>query len=122
MAFYCGFFLVSVKSFQYYRNTNVAPIYQSTLKFFAIVFGFFGVKISRFCHISETCHHYIILLTHISLVSFLWDICKQCRPRSDAPECGKYANSEDPDQTRQSTLSKQGLHCLHIIMFSRLFH
>ena len=24
------------------------------------------------------------LLTHISLVSYFWDICKQCRPRSDA--------------------------------------
>ena len=27
------------------------------------------------------------LLTHISLASFLWDIGKQCRPRSDAVEC-----------------------------------
>ena len=25
-------------------------------------------------------------LTHISLASFLWDIGKQCGPRSDAPE------------------------------------
>ena len=23
-------------------------------------------------------------LTHISLVSLFWDLCKQCRPRSDA--------------------------------------
>ena len=27
-------------------------------------------------------------LTHISLASFLWDIDKQCRPRSEATECG----------------------------------
>ena len=29
-----------------------------------------------------------IPLTHISLASFLWDIGKQCRPRSDATERG----------------------------------
>ena len=37
-----------------------------------------------------------ICLTHISLVSFLWDIGKQCRPRSDAT----------------SVASDQGLPCL----------
>ena len=26
--------------------------------------------------------------THIILASFLWNIGKQCRPRSDATECG----------------------------------
>ena len=28
------------------------------------------------------------VFTHISLESFLWDICKQCRPKSDATERG----------------------------------
>ena len=27
-------------------------------------------------------------LTHISVASFLWDIGKECRPRSDAAESG----------------------------------
>ena len=31
---------------------------------------------------------FVSSLTHISLASFLWDIGKQCRPRSDATkEC-----------------------------------
>ena len=29
-----------------------------------------------------------ILLTHISLASFLWDIGKRCKIRSDAVKCG----------------------------------
>ena len=29
-----------------------------------------------------------VLLTHISLASFLWDIGNQCRPRSDATKRG----------------------------------
>ena len=32
-------------------------------------------------------------LTHISLVSFLWDIDKQCKPRSEAAECGIWSGS-----------------------------
>ena len=32
-------------------------------------------------------HHLKVGLAHISLASFLWDIGKQCRPRSDATEC-----------------------------------
>ena len=32
-------------------------------------------------------------LTHIRLASFLWDIGKQCRPRSDATECGVRSGS-----------------------------
>ena len=32
-------------------------------------------------------------LTHISLVSHFWDIGKQCRPRSDAAECGVWSGS-----------------------------
>ena len=30
------------------------------------------------------------ILTHISLASFLWDISKQCRSRSEAAECGLH--------------------------------
>ena len=34
-------------------------------------------------------HHLDILkLTHLSLASFLWDICKQYSPRCDAAERG----------------------------------
>ena len=32
-------------------------------------------------------------LTHISLASFLWDICKQFRPRPDAANCGVCSGS-----------------------------
>ena len=32
-------------------------------------------------------------LTHISLASHLWEICKQCRPRSDAAERGVWSGS-----------------------------
>ena len=32
-------------------------------------------------------------LTHISLASFLWDICKQCRPRPDTAERGVLSGS-----------------------------
>ena len=38
------------------------------------------------------------ILTHISLGSFIWDISKQCRTRSDATFCGEA--------------SDQVLHCL----------
>ena len=33
------------------------------------------------------------LLTHLSLASFLWDIGKQCRPRSDTAERGVLSGS-----------------------------
>ena len=33
------------------------------------------------------------LLTQMSLTSFLWDIGKQCRPRSDAASCGVWSGS-----------------------------
>ena len=33
------------------------------------------------------------ILTHISLASFLWDIDKQSRPRSDAAECRVWSGS-----------------------------
>ena len=39
-----------------------------------------------------------LLLTHLRLASHKRDICKQCRPRSDAAE---------------RAASDQGLHCLH---------
>ena len=32
-------------------------------------------------------HNVMVYLIRISLVSFLWDIGKQCKPRSDATEC-----------------------------------
>ena len=35
----------------------------------------------------------IIILTHISLASHVWDIGKQCRPRSDAAERGVWSGS-----------------------------
>ena len=35
----------------------------------------------------------MLTLTHISLASFLWDIGKQCRPRSDAAKPGRVAQS-----------------------------
>ena len=41
-------------------------------------------------------------LNHIRLSSFLWDICKQCRPRPDAKERGVVQNAA----------SDQGLHYL----------
>ena len=44
-----------------------------------------------FCTVNHSC-----TLTHISLVSFLWDRGKQCRP----------------DQTPQNAASDQGLYCL----------
>ena len=37
-----------------------------------------------------TCH-YILIFNHISLVSFLWDIGKQCKSRSDATEGGVWS-------------------------------
>ena len=29
-----------------------------------------------------------VVLSHLSIAAFLWDIGKQCRTRSDATECG----------------------------------
>ena len=34
-----------------------------------------------------------LTLTHISLMSFLWDISKQCIQRSDAAQCGVLSGS-----------------------------
>ena len=34
-----------------------------------------------------------LVLTHISLASFFLDLDKQCRPRSDATECGVWSGS-----------------------------
>ena len=39
------------------------------------------------------CHTENLVLTHISLVSFLWDICKQCKPRSETKERGVWSGS-----------------------------
>ena len=38
-------------------------------------------------------HKLVCNLNHISLVSFLWDIGKQCRPRSGATERGVWSGS-----------------------------
>ena len=46
----------------------------------------FGV--SCLCEKNEVSCTKLFMLTHISLASFLWDIGKQCRPRSDAAVCG----------------------------------
>ena len=35
----------------------------------------------------------IVALTHISLASFLWDIGKQCKPRTDAAIRGVWSGS-----------------------------
>ena len=35
----------------------------------------------------------VLALTHISLASQFWDICKQCRPRSDAAKRGVWSGS-----------------------------
>ena len=35
----------------------------------------------------------ICALTHISLASFLWDISKKCKTRSDAAKCGVRSGS-----------------------------
>ena len=34
-----------------------------------------------------------ICLSHITIGSFLWDIGKQCRPRSDLAECGVWSGA-----------------------------
>ena len=41
----------------------------------------------------EKWHWNWLVLTHISLASHFWDIGKQCRPRSDTPECGVWSGS-----------------------------
>ena len=35
----------------------------------------------------------LVFLTHIRLASHFWDLGKQCRPRSDATECGIWSGS-----------------------------
>ena len=37
--------------------------------------------------------YWVWVLTHIRLASFLWDIGKQCRARSDAAKCGVWSGS-----------------------------
>ena len=55
------------------------------------------IQLNATCFVNSTYYLYVImqLLTHISLASHVWDIGKQCTPRSDAA-------------------SDQGLHCLLI--------
>ena len=36
----------------------------------------------------------LCILTHLSLASFLWDIGKQCKTRSDATKCGVWSGSQ----------------------------
>ena len=50
-------------------------------------------------------HACTAILTHISLASFLWDIGKQCRPRSDATEYGVWSGSP-PSVYLQTVLLK----------------
>ena len=61
-------------------NLAIAEIYAMTLfRFYKIIF-----QPTEFCS---------LVLTHISLASFLWDVRNLCRPRSDAAERGVWSGS-----------------------------
>ena len=47
-----------------------------------------GTPFHAYTNVLSSSFYNLMRLTHISLASFLWDISKQCRPRSDAAECG----------------------------------
>ena len=88
-----------------FQKTQIAPAFiphyeclwpHAQLPFFHLVATF--CKTDDLSHRSWMCKWSlgVLLLTHISLASLLWDLGKQCRPRSDAAERASY----------------QGLHCL----------
>ena len=58
------------------------------IKFDFVNYAFANLVVARLMLITryillDTCNCCVATLTHINLESFLWDIGKQCRPRSD---------------------------------------
>ena len=70
---------------------NIGQVKLSMDKYLMVIYLSLGkYKLLLFPHPCFT-HEYnckMMCLTHINLASFLSDISKQCRPRSDATECG----------------------------------